>query len=101
MVGVGHALARAWDLRESQYRQSASQRLAAMLAEACQSGEMRLALRQADIAVRLNLSLKAVNSALKVLADQGLVRTGYGQIWILKRIELAAFSNPVSDQRLA
>jgi DNA-binding GntR family transcriptional regulator len=62
---------------------------------------MRLALRQADIAVRLNLSRKAVNSALKVLADQGLVRTGYGQIWLLNRIELAAYSNPVSGQGLA
>ena len=74
---------------------------AAMLAEACQSGEMRLALRQADIAVRLNLSRKAVNAALKALADLGLVRTGYGQIWIMDRIELAAFSNPASGQRLA
>ena len=101
MVGVGHALARALDLLDSQYRQSASQRLAAMLAEACQSGEMRLALRQADIAVRLNLSRKAVNAALKALADLGLVRTGYGQIWIMDRIELAAFSNPASGQRLA
>jgi DNA-binding GntR family transcriptional regulator len=94
MVGVGHALARALDLLDSQYRQSASQRLATMLAEACQSGNMKLALRQSDIAVRLNLSRKAVNAALKALAERGLVKTGYGQIWILNRTDLAAFSNP-------
>lgn len=100
MVGVGHALAKALDLLDSQYRQSASQRLAAMLAEACQSGEMRLALRQTDIAARLNLSRKSVNAALKALADQGLVRTGYGQIWILDRRNLLAFAEHPSGQRL-
>jgi CRP-like cAMP-binding protein len=93
MVGVGHALARALDLLDSQYRQSASQRLAAMLAEACQSGERRLALRQTDIALRLNLSRKSVNSALKVLAGQGLVKTGYGEIRILDQSALQAFAN--------
>jgi CRP-like cAMP-binding protein len=93
MVGVGHALARALDLLDSQYRQSASQRLASMLSEACKSGEMKLALRQSDIAVRLNLSRKAVNAALKVLAEQGLVKTGYGQIRILDQSALQAFVN--------
>jgi Mn-dependent DtxR family transcriptional regulator len=52
-----------------------------------------LALRQSDIAVRLNLSRKAVNAALKVLAEQGLVKTGYGQIRILDQSALQAFVN--------
>jgi Mn-dependent DtxR family transcriptional regulator len=64
-----------------------------MLSEACKSGEMRLALRQSDIALRLNLSRKAVNSALKMLAEQRLVKTGYGEIRILDQSALQAFVN--------
>jgi Mn-dependent DtxR family transcriptional regulator len=64
-----------------------------MLSEACKSGERRLALRQTDIALRLNLSRKSVNSALKVLAGQGLVKTGYGEIRILDQSALQAFAN--------
>jgi len=93
MVGVGHALAKALDLLDSQWRQSASQRLAGMLSEVCKSGEMRLALRQSDIALRLNLSRKAVKSALKMLAEQRLVKTGYGEIRILDKSALQAFVN--------
>lgn len=83
---LAYVAERALDLLDDHNRLNATQVVARALYD---TGGVRVAVRQSELAQSLNLSRKAVNRALGVLRDSGLVFTGYGEILIIDRQGLA------------
>ena len=55
---------------------------------------LMLKISQEEVAQLAGLSRQRVNSALKVLEDQGLIRVNYGEIHILNLEKLSIFTSP-------
>lgn len=85
---LAYTAERALDLLDDRNRLNATQSVARVLAG---TGGDRVVMRQSELAQSLNISRKAVNRALGVLRDAGLVSTGYGEIRIADRPGLADF----------
>jgi CRP-like cAMP-binding protein len=81
---------KALDLLDDRNRLSATQSVARALAN---TREIRVVVRQSELAQSLNLSRKAVNRALGLLRDAGMISTGYGEIQITDRSALTDFAS--------